>query len=106
DRFGIGSRCIAHTPAHTTRRWPMLGGKVGGRAARLVIGDQVDPALTPELGILGAVARDQAEAHRGECRFQRALFRRAEFDELEAIEAERIFEAGHERCSWKMYAAR
>jgi hypothetical protein len=61
-----------------------------GCAAR--IGDQVDVALPPQLHVLGPVPRDADEAHRGENGFQHALFGRGKFDELEAVEAQRVFE--------------
>ena len=70
----------------------MLGGEVSGGAARFVIGDQVDFALAPQLHILRAVPGDLREAHRGEHRFKHAFDRGAEFDEFEAVEAQRVFE--------------
>src|SRR3546814_6892662 len=54
------------------------------------------PALTPQLDVLRAVARDQRETHRFEHRLENALFGRRKFDEFKAVEAQRIFEeVGH-----------
>ena len=68
----------------------MLGGEVGGRAARFVIGDQVDPALAPQLDVLRPVPGDLDKAHGGEDRFEQPALGRGEFDELEPVEAQRI----------------
>ena len=74
----------------------MLAGKEPCRAAGFVIEDEVDPALAPQMHILGAVRGDVGKAHRFENRFHHALFRGAEFDEFEAVEADGVFEEiGH-----------
>ena len=70
----------------------MLGGEVGRRAPRFVIGDEVDLALAPQLHVLAAVARDEAEAHPGERGLEHALVGRGELEEFEAVEAERVVE--------------
>ena len=70
----------------------MLGGKEGGRRARLVIDQEIDPALAPQLDVLGAVIGDMGEAHGLEDRFDDTALRCRELDELEAAEAQRVFE--------------
>ena len=68
----------------------MFGGKPGRRAARFVIGDQVDPALAPQLHLFGPVIGDMGKAHPRKDGFQRAGIGRAEFDEFEPVEAKRV----------------
>ena len=68
----------------------MLGGKIGGLAARFAVDDEVDPALSIEADILGVVARHFAEAEALENRLEHACDRRCELDELEAHEAHRV----------------
>jgi hypothetical protein len=98
DGFAIGLGGVADAPAHAARRRAVLGGEIGRGRFGFVIGDQVDPALAPQLDVLRAVARDEREAHRFEHGFENALLRRRKFDELEAVEAQRIFEeVGHDR---------
>ncbi|KAG5730598.1 hypothetical protein E4T56_gene6099, partial [Termitomyces sp. T112] len=70
----------------------MFGGEIGGGAMRLVIGDQVDPALSPQLHILAAMVGDMGKPHRGKDMFEQTLFRGAKFDELKTIKAERVVE--------------
>src|SRR3546814_9800182 len=79
DRFAIGRGGVADAPAHAARRRAVFGGEIGRRRFGFVIGDQVDPALTPQLDVLRAVARDQRETHRFEHRLENALFGRRKF---------------------------
>src|SRR3546814_1295032 len=76
DRVGIGFRGVADAPAHAARRRAMLGGEIGGGRFGFVIGDQVYAALTPQLDVLRAMARDQRETHRFEHGFENTLFGR------------------------------
>ena len=68
----------------------MLGGEIGSGRSPLIIGDQVDSALPPELDVLRAMPRDHGKAHRFEHGFEHAFLGRGELDEFEAVEAERI----------------
>ncbi len=69
----------------------MLTGEIPCSGFGLVIGDEVDTALAPQLDILGPVAGNLCEADQLEHRFQMAFFRRGKFDELETVEAGGIF---------------
>ena len=75
----------------------MLAREEPGRRMRLVIGDEVDLALAPELDIFRAVAGNAAEAHSFKGRFQHTFVGSGEFDEFETVETDRIFEqVGHQ----------
>ena len=88
---GIGLFGILHAEAHARRGWAVLGGEEGGGRARLVIDQEVDIALAPQLDVLGAVVGDMGEAHRLEDGFNDAAFRGGEFHEFKAAQAHRIF---------------
>ena len=99
DRFLVGGGRVLHAERHAAGGWPMFGREIGGVAARLVVGDQVDAALPPQLDVLRPVPRDAGETHALEYRLQHAPFGRAELDELEPVEAQRIVEQiGHEHA--------
>mmetsp|Transcript_25774 Transcript_25774/g.65581 ORF Transcript_25774/g.65581 Transcript_25774/m.65581 type:complete len:288 (+) Transcript_25774:1802-2665(+) len=87
----VGLAGIAHAKAHAAGGWAMLTGEIPCRGFGLVIGDEVDTALAPQLDILGPVAGNLCEADQLEHRFQMAFFRRGKFDELETVEAGGIF---------------
>jgi len=70
----------------------VFAGEVPRGAAWLIIGDQIDAALTPQMHVFGAVLGHQSETHGLEHRLQRALFRRTKLDEFEPIEARWILE--------------
>src|SRR5690606_7850764 len=90
DRERVSLGRVAHPEPHSASRGAMFGGEIGGRAPRLVIGNEVDAALAPELHGLASVTCDPGKSHALECGLQDAFFRRTEFQEFEAIEAERI----------------
>ena len=92
DEVSVSLGRIAHAKRHAAGRWAMLAGKIPRGRARFVIGDEVDAALPPQVHVLGTMLRDAGEAHRFEHRFEDALFRRAELDEFEAVEAGGVFE--------------
>jgi hypothetical protein len=66
--------------------------ELGGLTLWLHVQDEVDVALPEAQHVLGAMPRDSREAHRLEQRLQRLRLWRGEFDELEAVRAERIVE--------------
>lgn len=70
----------------------MLGGEIGGGASRLVVGDEVDAALPPELHILAAVTGDAGKSHSLKGRLEDAALGGAELEELEALHAQWILE--------------
>ena len=109
QKMVIGLARIAHAETHAAGRRAMLARKIPGGGFRLIIGDQVDAALAPQLHILGAVPGDLGKAHRLENRLQNAFFRRRELDELESIEASGIVEQiSHGKkapyCVWEIYS--
>jgi hypothetical protein len=74
----------------------MLSGEIPGRAAWLIIGDQIDAALTPQMHILAAVRGDMGKSHCLKHRLKLALFRCTEFNKFKAIKASRVFkQIGH-----------
>lgn len=107
DCLFIGFLCVPYTKTHAARRWPVFRGKIGGGTSRLVVGDEIDPALSIEVDILGSVTGDVGEAHDRERPLQHAFFRRAEFEEFESVQGERIFEIGwffvHSSYIWNQY---
>ena len=70
----------------------MFGGEVRGGAFGFAIGNQVDAALAPQLHRLGAVIGNMGKAHAREHWFEQTRFGRGELDELEAVQAKRVFE--------------
>ena len=74
----------------------MLARKKPCCASRFVVEDEVDLTLTPEIHILGSVRGYTGKSHRLKDRFDDAFFGSAEFDELESVESDWIFEEiGH-----------
>jgi len=69
----------------------MLRCEICGRTPWLVIGDEVDVALAPELGIFRPVACDLGETHGGKGIFEDSSFCRAEFKVLKAVQPKWIF---------------
>ena len=69
----------------------MLAGKIPGRRLGLVVDDQVDAALPPEMDILAAMLGNLGKAHDREHRFEHAAFGRAKFDKFKAVQAHGIF---------------
>jgi hypothetical protein len=99
EQFGISRARVMDAETHAAGRGAMLAAEEPRGAAGLVVGDEVDRALPPQLDLLGAVAGDQGEAHGGEDRLEHALFRGGELDELEAVEADGVVEqVGHARA--------
>lgn len=70
----------------------MFGREVGSWTLWLIVGDEINPTLTPQLDILRTVPRDAGEAHRLEHRFEHALLGGRKLDKLEPVESKRIFE--------------
>jgi len=70
----------------------MLGGEVGGRAARLVVDDKIDGALPIQRDVLRSMVGNAPEPHHLERRFEDIGDGRRELDELEAHQPHRIFE--------------
>ena len=60
---GIGQRRVLDPKRHAAGRWAMLGSEVRGRAARLVVDDEVDLALAIQHHVLGPVGGHLGEAH-------------------------------------------
>jgi len=87
----VGLAGIADAKAHATGGRAMLAREIPCGGFRLVIGDEVDAALAPQLDILGPVAGNLRKTDQVEHRFQLAFFRRGKFDELETVEAGGIF---------------
>ena len=96
DEFGIGLARVADTETHATGGGTVFAGEIPRGTLRLVVQDEVDLALAPQVDILRAVPCDKGKTHCLEHRFDHALFRRAELDEFEAVEADGILEqVGH-----------
>src|SRR4051812_17456212 len=68
----------------------MLRCKISCRRSRLIVDDEVDFALAPQVDGLGAMARYMSEAHCAEHGLQDASLRGAELDELKPIQSQRI----------------
>ena len=64
----------------------MLLGVVVSRGARLVVGDEIDIALAPEIHVLGLVPRDQGKAEHLEHRFEDTSLQRRKLNKLKAIQ--------------------
>src|SRR5690606_40524313 len=90
DGERISPRRVTHANAHPACRRAMLRGEIGGRAPRLVVGDEVDPTLPPQLHVLAAMACNEAEAHPFEGRLEDVFFGRAEFEKFEPVETQWI----------------
>ena len=60
---------------------------VGGRAAGLVVDDEVDTALAPQLCVFGAMPGHLREAELFEQGLQQPRLRGGKLDELEAVQA-------------------
>ena len=96
QRLVIGSARIVDTKPHAASRRAMFGREIGGGRLRLVIGDQIDPALPPQINVFRPVPRDMGKSHCGKYRLKQPPFGRGKFDELEPVEAEGVFEqVGH-----------
>jgi hypothetical protein len=92
DRQRIGLVRVAHAKRQAAGAGPVLGGEIGGQAARLAVDDEVAVALAVQQHVLAAVAGDEGEAHLLEQRLQHAGRRRRELDELEAHQAHGVLE--------------
>jgi len=91
EQIGIGLARVLDPEGHAAGGGPMLAGKIPGGRLGFIVDDQVDPALPPQMHVLGTVPGDAGKAHDLEHRFQHALFRRAEFDKFKAVQAHGIF---------------
>ena len=83
----VGMPGIAHPERHATGGGAVLTGVVIGVAAGLVVGNEIDVALTPQGHLLGAVHGHFGEAHHLEHRLQHPLPGRGEFNELETVQS-------------------
>ncbi len=91
DQMVVSFHCILDAECHATCARPMFAREIPSGGARFIIGDQIDPALTPQVDMLAAMGCDMGEAHRLKHRLKLAFFRRAKFHKFKAIEASRIF---------------
>ena len=71
----IGLAGIADPEPHATGARSMLAREIPGGGTWLIIGDEIDAALAPQLNILGAMARDLRKAHGFEDGLEHAFFR-------------------------------
>ena len=55
NQMVIGRPCILYTKRHAARARPMFTRKKPSRRARLIIGNQIDAALPPEINLLAAM---------------------------------------------------
>jgi len=63
----------------------MFTRKVKGRAIGLVIGDEVDATLSPQIDIFGAMLGDTIKTHHFKDWLQRPSLRRRKFDKFKAV---------------------
>ena len=96
EKFFIGLLRIANSETHAACRGAVLARKKPCGASRFVVEDEVDLTLTPEIHVLRSVRGHMGKSHGFKDRFDDAFFGSAEFDELESVESDWIFEEiGH-----------
>src|SRR5829696_1678252 len=95
DRQPVGFFGVAHPERHGARGWAVGAAELVGVAGRLHVEQEIDLALLVVPDRLGAVGADVGEAQLREQPAHRFGIRAGELDELEAVEAERVFLGGH-----------
>ena len=96
EQPGIGLARVLYPEGHAAGGRAMFAGKIPGGRLGLVIDDQIDSALPPQMHVLGAMLGDAGEAHDFEHRLEHAALGRTKFDKFKAVKAHRIFkQIGH-----------
>lgn len=90
---------VTHSERYTARARPVFLGVKGGKTAGLIVEDEIDVVLPPEMHVLGTVLSNATETKHFEHRLDHSRHGGTELDELEAIKAHGIVARCHHTFS-------
>ena len=87
QRPRVSGRGVMHAKGHTAGARAVLLGVVRGGRVLVVIDNEIDIALTPQVHVFGFVARHRGKAQHSQHRLQCAPLQRGELNEFKAVKA-------------------